>query len=166
MTRPEISWVSAHSLSHSMAAGVEQAMLKPCEQAADQEAPAVHCSHDTERSTSVVATSRRNKGVWLWLSSILRETCAHLRDGLPCRGMGEMPLEDAAQQVVLPSARCVIREALCRCFPVCVADHGFGVIPKAVHPVVAHAIAELLAGTASRLLRSRIAYVCDYTWAD
>ena len=30
IARPDISWVSAHSLSHSMAAGVEHAMLRPC----------------------------------------------------------------------------------------------------------------------------------------
>ncbi len=60
-----------------------------------------------------------------------------------------MPLEDAAQQEILPRAWRVLREPLCCCCPVCVADHGSRVVPEAVHPVIAHAVAELLAGTAS-----------------
>ena len=54
-----------------------------------------------------------------------------------------MPLEDGPQQVVFSRAWRVDREPLLRSCPLCVADHGLGVVSEAVDPIVAHAVAEL-----------------------
>ena len=56
-----------------------------------------------------------------------------------------MPLEDGAEQVILPRARGVFGESLRRRCPVRIADHSRCVVFQTIHPVVPHAITELSA---------------------